>query len=102
MKACLRLLNHCMNVSPMCRLQSSTETNNTVNFLYNTPLIIRVFTTNCKVGRKYAKNEQGLLLVGTQRVIKIFCKFDSLSHRFCGQSHCFCAVIYMLLRHKYM
>ena len=58
MKTCLGLLNHCMNVSPRCRLQSSIEANNTVNFLYNTPLIIRVFTTNCKVGRKYAKNER--------------------------------------------
>ena len=58
MKACLRLLNHCMNVQPTCRLQSSTEANNTVNFLYNTPLKIRIFTTNCKTGRKYAKNER--------------------------------------------
>lgn len=91
-----------MNVQPTCRLQASIEANNTVNFLYNTPLIIRIFTTNCKTGRKYAKNEQGLLPVGTQRVIKIFCNFDSLSHRFSGQSHCFCAIIYMLLRHKYM
>ena len=48
-----------MNVQPTCRLQASIEANNTVNFLYNTPLIIRIFTTNYKMGRKYAKNEQG-------------------------------------------
>ena len=83
-------------------MQSTIEANNTMNFLYNIPLIIRVFTTNYKTGRKYAKNEQGLLLVVTQGVIKNFCKFDSHSHRFYGQSHCFCAIIYMLLRHKYM
>jgi len=29
-----------------------------LNFLYKVPLITRVFTTNVKVGRKYAKNEQ--------------------------------------------
>ena len=31
-----------------------------LNFLYKTPLIIRIKTTNSKVGRKYAKYEQGL------------------------------------------
>ncbi len=29
-----------------------------LNFLYKVPLITRIFTTNVKVGRKYAKNEQ--------------------------------------------
>ena len=91
-----------MNVSPRCRLQALIEANNTVNFLYNTPLIIRVFTANCKTGRKYAKNEQGLLLIDTQELMKTSRKFDCHSHRFFGQSHCFCAVIYMLLHHKYM
>ena len=31
-----------------------------LNFLYKVPLITRIFTTNVKVGRKYAKNEQAL------------------------------------------
>ena len=31
-----------------------------LNFLYKEPLITRVKTTNGKVGRKYARNEQGL------------------------------------------
>ncbi len=29
-----------------------------LNFLYKVPLITRVFTTNIKVGRKYAKKEK--------------------------------------------
>ena len=29
-----------------------------LNFLYKVTFITRVFTTNIKVGRKYAKNEQ--------------------------------------------
>ena len=28
-----------------------------LKFLYKVPLITRIFTTNVKVGRKYAKNE---------------------------------------------
>ena len=36
------------------------ESSPMLNFLYKVPLITRVFTTNVKVGRKYAKNEQGL------------------------------------------
>ena len=44
-------------VHSVCQLLLLIEVNSIANFLYNTPLIIRIFTTNYKMGSQYAKNE---------------------------------------------
>lgn len=53
-----------------------------VKYLYNTLLIIRIFTTNLHLRLKYARNERLLYLFVSQFVTTMCCKLTSICQTF--------------------
>ncbi len=58
-----------------------------VKYLYNTLLIIRIFTTNLHLHQKYARNERFSYLLVSQPITTMFRKLTSICQTFNAQKH---------------